>query len=152
MRRTVLLESVEKVLGHDVDVRDAAYVWKRHRWITYYSAGVFGAIALTAPVGGIEDWPTRIVLGLAGVSVAVMATTKYSVVAETNKGLQVLKASRIRQVAIEKEHLVEFEATFAPVGGNIIATDWQVGDRVFTVPRSSEQAMQRMASGRSSLG
>lgn len=150
MRRAVLLRSVQRVLGDADKVRDAAYAWNRHRWIAIYSTAVFAAIVLLAPIGGIEQWPTRIVLGLAAVGVAVMATTEYHVVAETDTSLYVLKASRIRQVAIEVDERVETDAAFEPVGGTIIATDWQVGNHVYTVPKSSEQAMQRMAVGRSS--
>jgi len=128
-------------------VRDAAYAWSRHRWVVPFGAGVFVVIAFFAPVAGINDWPTRIVLGLAGVGVAVMATTDYWVVAETERGIRVLKASRIRQVAIADGEAVPEGAVMEPVGGTIIAADWQVGSHRYTIPRSSEQAMERMAAG-----
>ena len=148
MRRAVLLRSVQRVLGENVTVRDAAYAWSRHRWVVPFGAVVFAAIAFLAPVAGIEDWPTRIVLGLAGVGVAVMATTDYRVVAETDRGIRVLKASRIRQVAIADGEGVPEGVVIEPLGGTIIAADWQVGPHRYTVPRSSEQAMERMAAGR----
>jgi hypothetical protein len=135
-------------MGENVTVRDAAYAWSRHRWVIPFGAVVFASIALFAPVAGIEDWPTRIVLGLAGVGVAVMATTDYRVVAETDRGIRVLKASRIRQVAIADGEPVPERAVMAPIGGSIIAADWQVGSHRYTVPRSSEQAMERMAAAR----
>ena len=147
MRRAVLLRSVQRVLGENVNVRDAAYAWSRHRWVVPFGVAVFAAIALLAPVAGIEDWPTRIVLGLAGVGVAVMATTDYWVVAETDMGIRVLKASRIRQVAVADGEAVPRGSVMEPVGGTIIAADWQVGSHRYTVPRSSEQAMERMAAG-----
>ncbi|MGB8359932.1 MAG: hypothetical protein WCE80_00865 [Acidimicrobiia bacterium] len=147
MRRAVLLRSVQRILGEDVTVRDAAYAWSRHRWVAPFGAAVFAAIVFLAPVADIEDWPTRIVLGLAGVGVAVMATTDYRVVAETDRGIRVLKASRIRQVAIADGEGVPQGAVMEPIGGTIIAADWQVGSHRYTVPRSSEQAMERMAAG-----
>lgn len=149
MRRAVLLRSVQRVLGGEVVVRDAAYVWSRHRWMTPFATVVFAGILFVAPVAGIDDWPTRIVLGLAGVGVAVMATTDYRIVAETEEGLFVLKASRIRQVAIADGERLSSDAVLEPVGGTIIAADWQVGGHRYTVPRSSQQAMERMAQGRS---
>lgn len=150
MRRAVLLRSVQRVLGDGITVKDAAFAWSRHRWITPFGTLVFGAIVFLAPIGGIDDWPTRLVLGLAGVGVAVMATTNYRVVADTDAGMYLLKGSRIRQVAIAGGDRVDEHAELKPVGGTMIATDWKVGEHVFTVPRSSEQAMQRMAVGRAS--
>ncbi len=150
MRRAVLLRSVQRVLGDDSEVRDAAYVWSRHRWITPFATLVFVAIVLLAPVAGVEEWPTRLVIGLAGLGVAFLATTDYRVVAETDTGIVVLKASRIRQVATEFGESLARDADLRPVGGTVLATDWLVGDHRYTVPRSSEQAMERMAEGRPS--
>ncbi len=150
MRRAVLLRSVQRVLGGDSEVRDAAYVWSRHRWIVPFATLVFAAIVLLAPVAGVEEWPSRIVIGLAGVGVAFLATTDYRVVAETRTGIVVLKVSRIRQVAIEFRENLARDADLRPVGGTVLATDWMVGDHRYTVPRSSEQAMERMAERHSS--
>jgi len=148
MRRAVLLRSVQRVLGDGAGVRDAAYVWTRHRWSIPFAAMVFAGIALVAPIADIEDWPTRIVLGLAGVAVAVNASTTYRVLAETDDGIVLLKASRIRQVATGVEQKLPANTDLKPVGGTIIATDWLVGNQEYTAPRSSEQAMQRMAASR----
>ena len=134
-----------RVLGDQVVVREAAYVWRRHKWMMPYAATVFAAVTLLAPIGGIEDWPTRIAIGAAAVAVAVTATTDYSVVAQVDDSIVLLKASKIRQVATElREHLPR-DIELNPVGGTLLATDWEVGKRVFTVPRSYEQAMSRMA-------
>ncbi len=145
MRRAVLFRSVTRALGGEVVVREAAYVWKRHKWMVPYAATVFAAVTLLTPIGGIEDWPTRVAIGAAAVAVAVTATTDYSVVAQTDDGLALFKASKIRQVATELRERLPGDVEVTPVGGTLLATDWQVGERVFTVPRSSEQAMSRMA-------
>ncbi len=150
MRRAVLLRSVQDVLGGSSTVRDAAYVWSRHRWLVPFATLVFAAIVFLAPLASIEEWPTRIVLGMAGVAVAVMSTTDYRVVAETERGLVMMKASRIRQVAIGGMEVLGPDVLLEPLGGTIIATDWQIGDHRYTAPRSSDEAMQRMAAGRSS--
>lgn len=149
MRRAALIRSITGVLGDQVAVRDAAYMWTRHKWMVPYSSAVFGAVVLLAPIAGIEDWPTRIVFGLAGGAVAVMATTEYWVVAQTDDGFATLEASKIRQVARRLHSHLPRDVELAPVGGTILAADWQVGERRYTVPRSSEQAMQRMAATRS---
>lgn len=150
MRRAVLLRSVQQVLGEVVTVRDAAYVWSRHRWLVPFVTVVFAAIVLLAPVAGLQDWPTRIVLGLAGVAVGVMSTTDYRVLAETDSGMVILKASRIRQVAIELLERLASDVVLEPLGGTFLTTDWQVGDHRYTAPPSSDQAMQRMAARRGS--
>lgn len=150
MRRAVLLRSVRERLGEQVVVRDAAYVWNRHRWVIPYATAVFTGLVWLAPVAGIGDWPTRIVIGLAGLGVAVNSSSNYRVVAETDQGMVVLRASRIRQVAIGPPEKLAADAELEPVGGTLLATDWRVGEDVYTVARSSEHAMERMAGGRSS--
>lgn len=145
MRRAILLRSIVRVLGGDVVVHDAAYMWSRHRLVVPYGAVVFVAAVLFAPIAGIDDWPTRMVIGFAIVAVAVIATSDYRVLASTDAGLTLLTASRIRQVATGLKERLASGTELAPVGGTVIAAEWQVGDRVYTVPRSSEQAMRRMA-------
>ena len=145
MRRKVLLQSVERLLGGEGTVRDAAYVWTRHHWSTWFGGISFLGLVLAAPIGGIEDWPTRIVLGLAGVAVATLATTDYRVVADTADGLAIFRASRIRQVATQLENRLGTAVSVELEGGTIIYSDWRVGKHLYTVPRSSQSAMERIA-------
>lgn len=144
MRRAVLLRSASRVLD-GAAVPDAAYMWARHRWTMPFAVVVFGAVALLAPIAGVDDWPTRVVIGAAVAAVGVAATTEYRVIARTERGLVLLTASRIRQVATSVVGWLPADVELAPVGGTLLATDWQVGDRRYTVSRSSEQAMERMA-------
>ena len=139
-----------RALGNDAVVRDAAYLWRRHKWMVPYGAFAFAAVALLAPIGGIEDWPTRVAIGAAAVAVAVTATTDYSVVALTDDGFALFKASKIRQVATGLREHLPHNVELTPVGGTLLAADWQVGKHRYTVPRSSEQAMQRMAAAHTS--
>lgn len=149
MRRAVLLRSVRGVLGEHVPVRDAAYMWNRHRWFFPYAAVVLAVLVWLAPIAGVDDWPTRIVIGLAGAAIAVNASSSYRVLAETDEGTFLLRASRIRQVATGEPERLSSNASLEPVGGTLLATDWRVGEDVYTVARSSEQAMERMAGRRS---
>lgn len=147
MRRDVLLRSVARLLADGADVTDAAYMWRRHRWVVPFTAATFAAVVLLAENVGWTDWPTRIALGFAASAVAVAASTDYRVLAETASGPVLCKASRIRQAALSVLERVDADAPIEPVGGTVIATDWRVGDEIYTVPRSSEQAMQRIAAG-----
>lgn len=122
-------------------------MWNRHRWFMAYAIVVLAALIWLAPVAGIEDWPTRIVIGLAGSAVAVNASSTYRVLAETDEGMFLLRAGRIRQVATGELEQLRSNARLEPVGGTLLATDWKVGEDVYTVARSSEQAMERMAGG-----
>ena len=140
-----MIASVEKALGREGVVREAAYLWTRHHWSAWFATISFIGIVVAAPLGGIEDWATRIVLGLAAVAVATLATTDYRVVADTTEGLMLLKASRIRQVATQIERRLGTTTTVEPEGGTIIYSDWRVGNMVFTAPRSSQPAMERIA-------
>lgn len=145
MRRALLLQSVARRLGADVEVVEAAYVWSRHRRMIPFAVVAFVGIASVAGWAGAEDWPTRIVLGAAGVAVAITATTDYKVLAETSDSLVLLQASRIRQVATALIRELPANAVVRQVGGTIIAADWEIDGAVYTVPRSSEQAITHMA-------
>lgn len=145
MRRVFLLNSVARVLGEGTVVRDAAYVWARHRWVVAYASAVWAVVVLTAPVFGVEDWPTRIVIGLGVMAVAINATTEYRILALTDEGLQLLKASRIRQVAVAPIRRLTADTELERVGGTMLASEWLIGDIRYTVPRSSELPMERMA-------
>lgn len=123
-------------------------MWFRHRWVGWFASAVFVGLVWLAPLAGIEDWPTRVVIGLAGLGVAVNASSNYRVLAETDQGMFVLAASRIRQVATGSPERLPAGAQLQPVGGTLLASDWRVGSNVFTVARSSQQAMERMAAGR----
>lgn len=149
MRRAVLFRSVQRLLGEDDVVIEAAYMWSRHRLMMPFAAVVFAAVALLAPIANIDDWPTRIVIAAAAVAVAVTASTDYSVLAQTGEGTHLFDASKIRQVATRHRARLETRESLAPVGGSGLTTDWQVGDRTYTVPRSSEQAISRIAAERS---
>jgi len=120
-------------------------MWKRHRLMMPFGIVSFLGMVVVAEWAGWDEWATRIVLGLAAVAVAVAASTTYKVVAQTTDGLYLLQASRIRQVATRMLERLPTDATIEPVGGTILAADWQVGGSVYTVPRSSEQAISRIA-------
>jgi hypothetical protein len=145
MRRAFLFRSIDRVLGEGTIVYDAAYIWARHRWTLPYGGAVFVFVALVAPVVGVDDWPTRTVIGLAATAVAVTAATDYRVVAQTADGLVLLKASRIRQVAVDMVRRLPDDAELEQVGGTILAAEWNVDGLRYTVARSSEAAMNRMS-------
>lgn len=123
-------------------------MWRRHRWMVPY-AGMAGVLVFLLAGGfGFGDIATRVAVGIAASAVAVNATSEYRILAATTEGLVLCRASRIRQYAVDISHRLPPSTTLAPVGGTVLATDWQVGDvGTFTVPKSSERAIGAIAHG-----
>ncbi len=142
-----MFRSVNRVLGTTERVLDAVYMWSRHRWMVPYALVGFVALFWVAELAGFEEWSARVALGFGGAAVAVAATTDYRIVAKTTEGLYLFKASRIRHVAIELLDRLDRSIEMSPAGGTVLAADWQIGPRRYTVTKSSEQAMQRIAAG-----
>ena len=145
MRKANLFRSVMRFLDDGVQVVEAVYMWRRHRLMFPFGIVSFLGMVVVAEWAGWDEWATRIVIGLAAVAVAVAASTDYKVVAQTTDGLCLLQASRIRQVATRMLEKLPSDVAIEPVGGTILAADWEVGGSVYTVPRSSEQAISRIA-------
>lgn len=110
-----------------------------------FGIAAFVGMVFVAGLAGWEDLATRVVIGLAAVAVAVTASTEYRVVAQTSDGVFLFEASRIRQAATGMIERLSPDAVIEPVGGTVLAADWAVAGSVYTVPRSSEQAMTRIA-------
>jgi len=134
-----------RFLDDGVHVVEAVYMWRRHRLMFPFGVVSFLGMVAVAEWAGWDEWSTRIVIGLAAVAVAVAASTDYKVVAQTTDGLFLLQASRIRQAATRMLERLPSDVTIKPVGGTILAADWEVAGSVYTVPRSSEQAISRIA-------
>ena len=145
MRRATLLRSVARLLDDGTELHDAAFMWTRHRWMVPYAVIAAGAVYLASQLAGFTETPTRVALAFAAGAIAVNATTDYRIVARTSRGLVMLRASRIRQYAVGVLERLPASTPIQAVGGTVFATDWQVGEAVFTVPKSSEGAIQRIA-------
>lgn len=145
MRRRVLIESVRRRLRAGEHLQEVAYMWHRHRWTLPFALSAGAGLCLVAFVSGFDSAGSLVAVGLAASAVAAMATTEYRVLAATTSGLVLLRASRIRQVAVEVLERLPASTDVRLVGNNLVLTDWMVGDRRYTVPKSSESAMNRIA-------
>ena len=145
MRKANLFRSIARLLDDGTQVVEAVYMWRRHRLMFPFGIVSFLGMVVVAEWAGWDEWATRIIIGLAAVAVAVAASTDYKVVAQTTDGLFLLQASRIRQVATRMLEKLPSDVAIEPVGGTVLAADWEVGGSVYTVPRSSEQAISRIA-------
>ena len=122
-------------------------MWSRHRWMIPYAAVAALAVFLTSEWAGFTELSTRTALAFAAGAVAVNATTDYRVVAKTAKGLVLLRGSRVRQHAVAVITRLPRSTKIEPIGGTVLATDWAVGESVFTVPKGHERALERIAQG-----
>lgn len=120
-------------------------MWSRHRWMVPYAFVAGAAVYAASTWAGFTETSTRVVLAFAAGAIAVNATTDYRVLALTSHGLVLLRGSRIRQTAVSRLDRLSSTIEIRAVGGTVLATDWQVGDDVYTVPKSSEQAIERIS-------
>ena len=106
----------------------------------------FVALLLVATASGVETWWARIGIALAGAAVATNATTDYRILARTTEGLVLLESSRIRQYATELLERLDPDTTpLERLGGTLVASEWSVGSRHYTVARSSEPSMTQIS-------
>lgn len=145
MRYNVLLRSVQRLLNPGEQLYGAAFMWQRHRLGYLYSIGAFVALTIIAIAAGFDDWLNRIVIGVAGASVALTATTLYRVLAATSEGLVLIEGGRIRHVGKTILRRLEPGITVEIKRDTLVTTDWNVDGTEYTVPKSSQQAMQQIA-------
>jgi len=144
VRHEILLRSVQPFLRRGETLMDAGYMWTRHRYAYPYMIAVFVVVVGLAAVFGFDTWLARVALGAAAAAMATTATTDYWVLVQTDSRMFLCRASTFRQVAKEFARNVE-HPVIEPVGGTMLATDWSVDGVVYTVAKSSEQAVQSMA-------
>lgn len=145
MRKRILLSSVQKRLRSGERAELAAYMWNRHRLMVPFLVASFIVLTAVATAAGFETWAGRVAIGFAGAAVAGTASTDYRILAKTDKGFVLLKSSRVRQYATQLIEQLPASTPLERVGGTMLATEWIVGERSYTVAKSSEPAMSAMA-------
>lgn len=143
MRRAVLWNSMLRIVtavdGEPGELRQAAYVWARHRLMLPFAAAAFVALVIVGYLAGFETWAARIGLGVAGAAVAVNATTEYRVLGLTEKRIVVARASRVRQKATNLVKILPLDVRWERAGGGtIVSSNWHVGEAIYTAPKVSE--------------
>ena len=147
MRRRILTQSVQRHLADGEQIREVVHLWSRHRWMVPYCGISAVALFVVAAMSGVVGFVPRVAVGLAGAVAAATATTNYSILVSTNRGLVLLRSSRIRQYAKGGSEKLPAGTSVERVGGTIVSSDWLVADRMLTVPRRGEQAMHAIAAG-----
>lgn len=145
MRYRVLLRSVQGLLDPGEQLYGAAFMWQRHRLGYVYSLAAFLGLLIVAIVAGFDEWPSRITIGLAGAAIALAATTMYRVLAATSEGLVLIEGGRVRHVGKSILRRMELSTPIEIQRDTLVTTDWKVDGVEYTVPKSSQQAMQQIA-------
>ncbi len=138
-----MVRIVEATGGQSEELRQAAYVWARHRHMLPFAAAAFCALIVVGFLAGFETWAARIALGVAGAAVAVNATTEYRVIGLTDQRIVVARASRIRQKALNLVKVLPRDVRWERAsGGTIVSSNWHVGEATYTAPKVSEIPME----------
>lgn len=145
IRQTVLLRSVQRLLPAGESVKTAVMMTSRHRWFLPYAIGSGLMLFVVASVSGIESSVNRVVLALCGAAIAGMATTNYSVLAETSDGLVLLRSSRVRQFAKSLDRRLDNNTELTMVGSTVVTSDWRVDGVIYTLTKRWEAAMRELA-------
>lgn len=146
MRQKVLYKSVVKLLPEGETIDQLVYMMGRHRWSLPFAAGASALLFVVAWISGIEQAGGRVAIGLAGGAIAAMATTEYRVLVQTDEGLVLFAAGRLRQKATRMIGRLKPGTPIELIGTNLVVTEWLVGDRQFTVMRRFQQAMVALSS------
>lgn len=110
-----------------------------------FALAALAALTIVAWVLDFPTWSARLAIGAAGAAIAVNATTEYRVLGLSDRRILVCRASRIRQKATDLHGDLPLESTFErQPGGTLVTSTWKVGDAVYTVPRSSQIAIEDM--------
>lgn len=148
LRRSILMRSVQRLLGDGDQVRDVVMLFTRHRWFWPYSLAAGLVIFGVATATGLEGGFNRLLLGACGLAIAGLATTDHWVLADTTGGLVLLRSSRVRQYARSVVRRLPDETSLDPVGSTVVTSDWRIDGRLYTLTKRWEPAMRRLAAAR----
>lgn len=141
MRRALLIKSAQDLVGDDVEVVNAVYMWHRTRsWLPF----VLITAAVTFGLGLLFGFgvPNAVIIATALGAVASGASTRYFVLVRGGDTIALLTGSSVRRVA---RSLVRSDLTAANIkssSNTLLATDWSIDEKIYTVPKSCEQDMQ----------
>ncbi|MFK8026394.1 MAG: hypothetical protein AB8G26_20740 [Ilumatobacter sp.] len=148
MRRRVLVSSVQRLLPTEVTLIDVVFMWRRSGAMYVWAAGAAALAVLVTTIFDYGSGTARLALALAAALAAAVVTTESRVLAHTDAGPYSFVAGRVRQVATRLIGPLPDDAELAVVGSNLVLTDWVVGTERFSVPRTFQAAMTRLAAER----
>ncbi len=145
VRQNILLRSVQRLLEDEEQVVAVVMLSTRHRWFLPYALAAGLSIFAVAAASGIESLLNQVMLAACGLAIAGMATTNYSVLAETTRGLVLCRSSRIRQYATRLVHRLPATTDITMVGSTVITSDWKVDGVIYTLTKRWESTMRQLS-------
>ena len=128
MRERVLYNSVQGFLDEGERIKHIVHMWSRDRLAIPYMLGVGLVAAGFSMVIGVDEWGSRIGIGIAAALVAASVSTDYRILVLTTSGLVLLRSNKFRQRATALLDRPSEGTVIKPVSSNLVITDWQVGD------------------------
>jgi hypothetical protein len=121
-------------------------MWRHRPWMIAWASLAAAVPFVALSLLGFGSMSSRVGVVLAVALLTTVAATDYRVVAQTVGPRNYLfRASRIRQVAVELLGDLSPNAEMEVVSTNLVLTDWLVDGERYTVPKSSQAAMSRLA-------
>jgi hypothetical protein len=145
VRQNILLRSVQRLLDEGEQVHRVVLLSTRHRWFAPYAIASGVGLFVVASVTGIDSLLNRMVLAVCGIAIAGMATTNYSILAETTTGLVLCRSSRVRQYAKEVVNRLPVGTSLTMVGSTVITSDWKIDDVIYTLTKRWEATMRQLS-------
>lgn len=117
---------------------------RHHLWLPFV-VGAFVAFLVLAIALGFDLWTSRLGLAVAAAAVASMAATEYRVLVETNRGLVLLRAGRVRRRATAVMKRLPKGETVEALASNLVTADYRLGGVTYTVAYRFRSAMDALA-------
>lgn len=141
MRRALLIKSAQRVLGEGSTVSNAVYMWHRtNLWLAFVLAAAVVGFGVSRAIG--IDGTDSVLIGIGLGAIASAASTRYFVLARDGDAIVLMNGSPVRRVATKVVRKDLRPKDISPAGNTMLATDWMVGKKVYTVPKSCDQDMQ----------
>jgi len=120
-------------------------VWFAHRWVLPYSLGSGVAMAVLGVTVGLQNPASVGALALSGFAIASIATTEYRILSLVGSELVVMHSGRFRQVATSVLDRLSSGVRIERLGGNLVTSEWTVGDRMYSTYRRSDLILSGIA-------
>lgn len=142
---TVLFASVVRLLRVDEDLQSVVYMWRRSRLSFPFAVGAAVAMAVASVAFGVESAGSIVALMFATAGIAVLASTEYRVLAQTQRGFVLCRASRVRRVGTEVLRRFPLDLDIERVGNSFVFTEWAVDGVRYGLPKRDEASMMAMS-------
>lgn len=145
VRQHILLKSVQRLLPAGEHVRSVVVMTTRHRWLLPYAVVSGLALYGISTASGVQGLTSRLAIMACGTAIAAMATTDYSVLADTTDSFVLCRSSRVRQYAKQLTARLPHDTNLEMVSSTVITSDWRVDGTIYTMTKRWESTMRQLS-------